>query len=307
MGGSGGSGFRTSQSVDELREQIHRDLQSAQLHSEINSMLTEQLAAINERDTTLTNERLDSIENALGEAAFEVDRLFFGGSVAKHTYVDGLSDVDALVVLKHESVEGDTPEGLRRAMLRALRGGLDMGQVQSIESGFAITVTYHDGSLIQLLPAIERESGVAISDKAGTGWSYIRPKAFEQRLTVANQAQGGRVVPTIKLAKAIVDALLSEQERPGGYHMEALAIDAFRGYDGPRDSRSMLVKFFTHASTRIRRPIADVTGQSARLDETLGPTDSDRRMRVASSFERIAQRMVSSGAAADWRAFFTHD
>jgi len=40
----------------------------------------------------------------VGDLAIDVDRQLFGDSVAKHPYVDGLSDVDALVVVDAPSV-----------------------------------------------------------------------------------------------------------------------------------------------------------------------------------------------------------
>jgi hypothetical protein len=304
MGGSGGGGFRSDRSPSELRTEVQRELQRAKLESDVNSMLTDALAEINNRDVDLINERLDEIVTALGEQIDDIDRLLYGGSVAKHTYVDGLSDVDSLVVLKADVLEADTPQALMEAMELALRQGLDTGRINDIAKGFAITVKYKDGNQIQLLPAVERDNRVAISDKDGTGWSFIRPKAFEEQLRAANRAQGGRVIPTIKLAKAVVDGSLSNEDRPGGYHMEALAIDAFRHYEGPRNNKALLTHFFTHASNRIKRPLADVTGQSERIDEVLGPAESSARQRVSRALGRIASRMESANSASDWRKLF---
>jgi hypothetical protein len=304
MGGSGGGGFRSSRSPSELGAEVKRELQKAKLESDVNSLLAEQLASVNNRDVRLINERLDEIVAAVGERIEEIDRLLYGGSVAKHTYIDGLSDVDSLVVLKSSALDEDTPQALLGAMERALKQGLDMGKVDDIVKGFALTVKYTDGNEIQLLPAVERDGRVAISDKEGTGWSFIRPKAFEQRLTAANREQDGRVVPTIKLAKAVGDASLSDMDRPGGYHMEALAVEAFRGYEGPRNNKAMLTHFFKRAAERIKQPVADVTGQSARIDETFGPANSTARQRVSSALARIAARMESATSLAEWRALF---
>src|SRR3954453_8684934 len=130
MGGSGGGGFRSSRTPSELSAEVARELQKAKLESEVNALLTEQLALINNRDVALINERLDEIVGALGDRIEDVDRLLYGGSVAKHTYVDGLSDVDSLVVLKSSVLAEDTPQALINAMERALRQGLDMGNVK---------------------------------------------------------------------------------------------------------------------------------------------------------------------------------
>ncbi len=47
--------------------------------------------------------------------------------------------------------------------------------------------------------------------------------AFQQALTKRNQQCGGKLVPTIKLAKAINGQLPANQAL-SGYHMESLAI-----------------------------------------------------------------------------------
>jgi hypothetical protein len=304
MGGSGGGGYRSDRSPDELRAEVQQELRRARDEAEINALLTEQLAQINSRDTTLINARLDEIVAALGERIAGIDRLLFGGSVAKHTYVDGLSDVDSLVILKPDALHEDTPQALIRAMADALRQGLDMTSVSEIREGFAVTVTYRDGNEIQLLPAVERGGELAISDRSGTGWSLIRPQAFQERLRAVNEAQNGRVVPCIKLAKAVVDATLPDRDRPGGYHMEALAVEAFRGYEGPRSNRALLTHFFKYARTRILEPIADATGQSQRIDEVFGPPRSADRQRVSSALGRVATRMENANDSSSWRGLF---
>jgi hypothetical protein len=303
MGGSGGGGLHSGRSASDLRAEVERSLRQSQLDAEVNALLNEQLAWINGRDTDLINQRLDEIADALGENLADLDRLLYGGSVSKHTYVDGLSDVDSLVVLKPGALDADTPESLRNAISRALHRHLDMGQVKTIEADFAVTVTYKDGNQVQLLPAVERRGGLAISDKTGGGWSFIRPRAFTERLTAVNAGQEGRVVPTIKLAKAVVESL-TDRDRPGGYHMEALAVDAFDAYTGPRNNRAMVSHFFERAADRIKRPLADVTGQSERIDETWGPANSAARQRVSAALGRIATRMRSATSIEDWRTLF---
>jgi len=300
MGGSGGGSFQSDRSPDELRAEVERSLQQAQVDAEVNQLLNEELARINSRDVALVNRRLDEIKDALGDRVADFDRLLFGGSVAKHTFVDGLSDVDSLVVLKADALESDTPQALIDTFERALRQHLDMGEIEKIRKGFAVTVVYKDGSEIQLLPAVERASGLSISDKEGSGWSFIRPRAFEERLSAVNRQQDGRLIPTVKLAKAIVDGLPKE-ERPGGYHMEALAVEAFGDYRGPRNNKAMLTHFFQSAAERIRRPLADATGQSERIDEVFGPAESPARQRVSAALRRVASRMDTAMTVEAWR------
>ena len=62
----------------------------------MSSLLGELLASANSRDVSLDQERLDYIKEELSRSLESSTDLRFGGAVAKHTYVDGLSDIDCL-------------------------------------------------------------------------------------------------------------------------------------------------------------------------------------------------------------------
>ncbi len=232
--------------------------------------------------------------------------LRFGGSIAKHTYVEGLSDVDLLVALKDAQLADRSPEEFRREFARTLEGKLSAGEVADIRVGpRAVTVEYRDGTEIQLLPAVQRGDTMSISSADGTSWQHgIKPKAFADQLTATNRAQGGTVVPVIKLAKEIIASQLSSQRQPFGYHVEALAVDAFANYDGPKTPKAMVQHFFRTASERVRRPLADVTGQSRSVDESLGDTGSSARVTLARDLANIANRMEHGQSVDDWKRLF---
>jgi len=100
---------------------------------------------------------------------------------------------------------------------------------------------------IQLLPAIRDEQGrLRVPSSRRDGWSNINPTAFSDALTRHNRQCSNRLVPTIKLAKAI-NGTLPEAQRLSGYHMESLGIEAFRGYQGDTTTSAMLPVFFERA------------------------------------------------------------
>jgi len=269
----------------------------------VNALLQRALVEINDRDSEAVRERLDNIEEALRNEVDEFDRLLFGGSVAKHTWVDGLSDVDSLVVLDPAVVGDRTPAEMRQEFEDILRRRLDMSDVETIDVGrMAVTVKYRDGVEIQLLPAVERGEALAVSSATGTDWARIDPKRFSERLSRLNGEQAGAVIPAIKVAKAILAAQLPEERRPTGYHVEALAIAAFDGYDGPRTPKAMAQRFFERATADVLRPIPDLTGQSRFVDSDLGGADSGERQSLARNLRRIARSMQSATSATDWQA-----
>ncbi len=303
MGGGGGGGNYSLSpgEIARLRDDARARLDRSRLDSDVNSLLQHSLIDLNDRDNEGAASRLDQIEKSLSGTTIDVDRVVFGGSVAKHTFVDGLSDIDALVVLE-PGAAGNTPAEMRDGFKQLLMQRLNMGDVDEIRSGnLAVTVFYRDGMEIQLLPAVDRGEGLAIASATGKDWTTINPKDFADRLTRLNQAKGNAVIPAIKLAKAIIAEAMPEQTRPTGYHIEALALATFRDYEGSRTPRAMVQHFFDEASSAVVKPIADVTGQSAQVDEYLGEAESAERFAMARRFRQISRKMEQAESINDWR------
>jgi hypothetical protein len=257
----------------------------------------------------LVRERLDDLKGALeGTIEGSVDQIF-GGSVAKHTYVDGLSDIDSLVIINETDLEDKTPQAALDHMEKSIEEGL--GEKASVHHGrMAVTVEYDDGMTIQLLPAIKDAGGrLQVPSSRRDGWSRINPAAFAEALTRHNQQCGNKLVPTIKLAKAI-NGTLPEAQRLSGYHMESLGIAAFRNYSGEKTTTAMLPVFFERARELVLSPIRDTTGQSVHVDDYLGPANSRERVAVSHVMGRIARRMrnaTAAGSTAQWRSMFGLD
>ena len=301
MGGSGTGGVFGASDVMALQEEARQRLEDSRNDSAVNSMLQQELTSINDRDVNTINGHLNTIQETLADRGHQVEHLRFGGSVAKHTYVDGLSDVDALVLLDDESLGEQSPEEIRGDFAESMRRALPQGNIKDIHEGaMAVTIEYADGTEIQLLPAVRTVNGVAVSSSDGRSWATIQPQAFAEALSRTNQAQGDRVVPTIKLAKAIFANRFGEGT-VNGYHVEALAIEAFRSYSGPRTQKAMLSHLVQHASQRVLRPLRDVTGQSRHVDEYLGESDSDPRRSLSHSMAGLVGMMETTRSLDDWR------
>lgn len=302
MGGSGGrtGSYFSSRDAQALEEQARRRLEQSRLDSAVNSLLQQELPDINDRDTELINNRLESIEQALGSRIGEVERLHFGGSVSKHTYVEGLSDIDALVEIAEQRISERSPAEVRDSLERALRQALPQGDVEDIEKGrVAVTVRYLDGTEIQLLPAIRIGDELAVSSWDSSTWTPIRPHDFAGVLTSTNQNQGGAVVPAIKLVKAIFANKLGD-DGPSGYHVEALAVEAFRQYSGPKTPKAMVTHLVKSAGERVLQPIRDISGQSRYVDDRLGEENSPARRALSRQIGQLARTMENTSSIDDW-------
>ncbi len=303
MGGSGGSflGGDPRDVAEKLRKAEHETEDQA-FRSDVEKLLGEVLATANDRDADAVSRHLTTIQQALEKDIDGVVQLMFGGSVAKRTYVDGISDVDALVVVNESELASADPKSVREYFLARLSERLE-GRVSA--DGFAINVEFADVT-VQLVPVIRRGNDYMLPDPECTSWSRARPNAFTDALTSTNKACNGKVVPTIKLAKVLL-AELPENRRTNGYHLENLAVEVFSGYKGPCTPREMLHYFFAKAPELIRAPIPDRTGQSTHVDDHLGAKDSIERLVIADAVDRIGRRLRNADGAKDieqWKRLF---
>ena len=253
-----------------------------------NRYCEELLVRYKRRDAEFLTKRLENLCGFLRNEGNHVVQTMFGGSVQKGTYVTGLSDVDALLIVNESSLLNQPPSKVKKFVRDAVQMGLPNNSVRV--GNLAVTVEYADGTEIQLLPAIRTKSGgIRIARPGNNQWSSIaHPERFAEKLAEVNTARGGRVVPVIKLAKAMAACFIKQKDRKlSGYHMESLAIDAFEDYEGPLYSKSMLAHFLGHSMEAVKRPIIDSTGQSRNVDEYLGPADSSERKRASTYFGQM--------------------
>lgn len=297
MGGSGGGFFSGGSDPEELRRRVRASEDSTRndrFEVEVSSLIDSHLADANRRDSDAIGRHLEEIEAALDQDIDGAVKLRFGGSIKKHTYVDGLSDIDALVILNASELQGKDPAEVRSYFAQCLSDRFPQTSVE--EGDLTVTVSFADVQ-IQLLPAIKVGAGVRIPSVDTSAWSpTIRPDKFADKLTKVNQALNGKVVPTIKLAKSILSQL-PENQRLSGYHVESLAIQVFEGYEGPQTTKAMLRHFFTEASNHLKQPIKDSTGQSIHVDDYLGGAGNLRRRIAVDSIGRIGRSMKNADGA----------
>ena len=306
MGGSKGGYFSGSHSPADLirRTRVAEDQARTQaFDADVAGYLTSLLADFNARDTEGTQTVLQQVKADLELEASGTITTLFGGSVAKHTYVDGISDVDALLLIDDAALAERPPSELIGLVARKLRRRY--GDTAVHAGTLAVTVRIGT-TVLQLLPALRRGDGFAIASGRSDVWSSVNPQKFARALTKANQRANAKLVPCIKLIKAIV-ARLPEQRRMTGYHTESIAINVFRDYGGPFTPKAMLQHFFENVSQHVTRRIRDASGQSVYVDEYMGPDGSLQRRIVADALARVGRQMRNADGALSpdrWRQLF---
>lgn len=256
------------------------------------------------RNTKAVTRHLKSVCDILRREGDHIVQTKFGGSVQKGTYVTGLSDVDVLLLVNQSSLKNQPPSKVLAHVRDTIKRRLPENPVTA--GRLAVTVIYADKTEIQILPAIRTTDGFRIAKPGSTKWSnVVHSELFAERLIKVNNARGGRVVPVIKLAKAIADCFIKDpSERLSGYHMESLAVDAFTDYEGELDSRSMLVHFLGHSMTAVMSPIEDPTRQTRHADGYLGPAESKPRKRASTRFGQMRGKVEACNTWAEFEAIF---
>lgn len=296
MGGSGGGVFERETKPEDVQKTIRKEEEKTRdmaFDVEVADTLGQLLKDYNARDTEAVGAALENVKSALAEEIEGTVAPIFGGSVRKHTYVDGISDVDCLIILRDPQLQSMRPQQVLDYFEERLRKAVPEWEVS--RGKLAVTIR-KEGSEIQLLPAVKEGKETRIPSARGDSWAKVKPEAFFQQLTKVNERRGGKVVPTIKLIKAINETL-PEASRLTGYHIESLAIEAFRNYEGPVNTKAMLEHFSEDACTRVLRPIKDKTGQSVHVDDYLGPANTEDRKLISASLGRVLRRMKNADAS----------
>jgi len=272
---------------------------------EINNLLTSFLGQFNNRDTELIQQHITTILNALNDQIEGNILTKFGGSVNRHTHLNGISDVDALVILNNSELANRSPQEVIDYFYDVLTTRLPKTDIE--KSGKTVTLHYADGD-IQLIPALRSKTGIKIPDN--NSWStVIKAEAFRDRLSALNSALNNRLVPAIKLIKGII-AGFPERSQLKGYHVESLAVEIFSKHtEAEPILKDLVSSFFQKSAQLIQKPIKDVTGQSLFVDEYLGKKESFERFMAADNLERTYRQieLADTGRIKSiWSELFSH-
>ncbi len=160
----------------------------------------------------------------------------------------------------------------------------------------AITIKYSDSSELQLLPAIKTETGLRVARANGEEWSnVVRPQRFAKKLTKINNQSSGNVIPVIKLFKG-AQSSFPKKLCLSGYHVESLAVNAFRDYKGGLNKKEMFRHLCEYVANNVIKPVADSTGQSTHVDDKLGKENSLERRKISATVTRLVSRLDAADA-----------
>lgn len=286
MGRTSARYFKPGKRLQDLYSESVDETAVKSFISSVNSYMRNQLGEYNERDIEQIQKHIETLLQALEKDISGSIQLLYGGSVKKHTYVDGLSDVDVLVTVSDSSLGGKSPAEVLGYFYDRIKNRLPKSEVRL--GDLAVTVRFSSGHEIQMLPCLETNGGFRLPSATANLWSnVVYPQRFARKLTEVNQRNNNLVVPVIKLFKSLNNTIRASLS---GYHIESLAIAAFRDYSGDKNYYAMLNHLISYSQTAVLTPIRDSTGQSIHVDDYLGQTGSIERKRVAKKLERMSNR-----------------
>jgi hypothetical protein len=295
-GGGRGGGRRF---LPRKRSNLQRLIREAELEvagKEFSPQLAERLNAlvahIDGRQRMRAGTRFQAIQTALADQLETTIELWFGGFVASHVSASGLSDADLLLVLKE-------PTEAPRAVLAKLEAQLRQALPRDIEvtkGAIGITLADPTGGDLTVVPAMRTTKILQVPSQAEDRWARLDLEAFCEQLVERNEACAMRLVPTIKLGKAIA-VELPRLEQLLGYHIETMALTAFDSYRDPKTLDRMLPHFFRTMSQLVLSPIRDADGRSMHVDDYLGRANGEERKELSRALDRVARRMDNATAA----------
>ncbi|KAB2336198.1 nucleotidyltransferase [Cytobacillus depressus] len=298
MGSGGGWNVPTKSLSALLKDQAIQ--QQKENERAINDYLKSLLSELNNRDTEQVQRHLNTLQRAIEKEVDGTVDLLFGGSISKHTYAQGLSDVDMLVRINNSDLANAKPQDVLDYFVNQIKNRLPKTEVK--KGDLAVTVKFRSGYEVQLLPSIKTATGYKIAKPSINEWSnVIKPKKFAEKLSKVNQSNGGKVIPMIKLFKSINDQF-PKKNRLSGYHIESLAIEAFKNNQTfPKTVKEAIQKFCLHSRSAVLSPIKDSTGQSLHVDDYLGGKDSISRKRISINFRILEKKINNASSINEWK------
>jgi len=233
-------------------------------------------------------------EAALNEGIDGSVDIVHAGSVAKGTYVEGISDVDNHVRINGTSLEKKSPAEVKAYIRQQLS---KLPNVKSVtETSRTVTATYRDGTEMQYVPVIKTKNGYRVAD--GNRWSnVVYENRFRRDFQRTNKKCGGRLTALIGILKTD-NASDPKSQRMSGHHIEVMANRIFKQAPASKTKTlmSMYGYYHQHASRHIRHRMRDVTGQYTYVDKrSLGGPDSESRRALSRRFASRARRMNRLG------------
>jgi len=247
--------------------------------------LKRSLGGQNKKEIYLVQKRINKIDKIL-KKNFKIE-LILSGSVTKHTYVHGLSDIDILVNLREESPKSINPKMVQERIKNILK--TDFKTENDLE---AINILVDKKIKIQLVPVILKDKDIFFPSKGGKKWIKILPQRFSNQLKKRDDKLCKKLSTLIRIIKIINVEEIASKNRLKNHHIEVLAYLYSLKNPGEENILNWLHDFFLYAKDRVKEKVRDTSNQFTFVDNYLGKPKNKRRKEVSKNLEEVSNWLI---------------
>ncbi len=223
----------------------------------------------------IPDENFRILESTLSKCSSAISGTFprseynFSGSITKHTFLFGGSDIDVLVFVPPSNPSAPAVE------VKLLNEAVSGICPRTLHEHY-ITLNPPGGVNIDLVPAFRSiEGNVHIPDPNAQAWIPIFPNLFAEDLDALDKRHYGALKPAIRLTKWLTKRFLTVPLL--GHHIELLMFISAYWLSPTKSPLELLSSFLNSSSHLVLTPLRDTSKQRTFVDDYLGEGDSPAR------------------------------
>ncbi len=283
--GGGGGGRNTNAAA---RARTVTNVEEARIKEE--QALQESLHRTRKPNDGEVRENVQRVVDDLNEKTKLNATAVLGGSASKGTYVEGISDHDAVVRIPTEAARGKGPREILALLAERIRD--THPAATDVRIGRMAVTVVENGRETQYVPAVRDGRYMRFPVPGEDRWgNACQPRKFVDKLNRANARLEGAVKEAIRAFRLVQDKHLPKDQHLDGYHVESVALLAFRNYEKGKPRTKMVEDMVRAAAGILRKPVRDGTGQSLHVDDKWGAANSPERQATSHALKGLADRM----------------
>jgi hypothetical protein len=229
----------------------------------------------------LLEECTDSCRRVFANCEFSIS-----GSLWKHTFAFGVSDIDVLCAFNSRELSPNH-------VVSRLASAFSSTRTPIIAHQTHVTLPSPFGVTIDIVPVVVDSGEIALIHSSGGRWVRARPELFATVLQQANLSSQNTLKPSIRVLKSLLSRC-SSAPLLKGHHIEAICVHAASEFAGTFKITTLLEFILSQLPRLANLHFVDTSGQLQFIDDYLGASDSDERCRLSAYLTDYRARMADT-------------
>lgn len=222
---------------------------------------------VNEYLDDLLEKCTDSCQRVFANCEFAIS-----GSLWKHTFAFGVSDIDVLCSVNSSEL---SPHHVVSRLASAFSSTSSIIKHQT-----HVTLPSPFGVTIDIVPVMVVSGEIVLIHSSGDRWVRARPELFATVLHHANLSSRNTLKPSIRVLKSLLSRC-SFAPLLKGHHIEAICMHASSEFAGNFKVTTLLEFILSQLPRLAGLHLVDTSGQLRFIDDYLGASDSNERRRLS--------------------------